>query len=196
MRTRVWTMISLMGLALVTGCTGSSNGDDDRSSRFVTFVAPDDRKTAPALAGPDLDERAFSTADFAGKVIVLNLWGPWCAPCRAEAPVLRQVSEEYAAKDVQFIGMVNDADDDWARSFAAKAGLRYPNFSDQGGKLELGFKDSLPAVGVPTTWVLDRDGKVAARIMDSDLAASTLAGVLDDVLAEPHPSTASPREAA
>lgn len=179
-------VVSLAGPMMAAGCSGSStvDGQDEKSSRFVTFVSPDDRKTAPVIAGPDLDGQALSTADYAGQVLVLNLWGPWCGPCRAEAPVLRQVSDEYAAKDVQFIGIVNDADDDWSRSFTTKARLTYPNFSDQKGKLELGFKDSLPAVVVPTTWILDRDGKVAARIVDSDLAESTLTTVLDDVLAE------------
>lgn len=172
---------------MAAGCSSSSTVDgrqDEKSSRFVTFVQPDDRETAPVIAGPDLDGQALSTSDYPGKVLVVNLWGPWCVPCRAEAPVLRKVSEEYGAKDVQFIGIVNDADDDRSRAFTVKAGLHYPNFSDQQGMLELGFKDSLPAVGVPTTWIIDRAGKVAARIMDSDLAESTLTAVLDDVLAE------------
>lgn len=162
----------------------SDGRQGEGSSRFVTFVQPDDRTSVPVITGPDLDGRALSTSDFAGNVLVLNLWGPWCGPCRAEAPVLRKVSDDYAARSVQFVGIVNDADDDQSRAFIRDAKLQYPNFSDQDGMLELAFKDSLPAVGVPTTWIIDRNGKVAARLVDSDLAESTLTAVLDDVLAE------------
>jgi thiol-disulfide isomerase/thioredoxin len=182
---RTATLGVVVSLVLTAGCTFSSDDDGDgRSSRFVTVVAPEDREILPTLEGPDLDGRQLSTADFDGNILVVNLWGPWCAPCRAEAPVLRAVSDEYAAKKVQFVGIVNDASDDWSRRFNTKRGISYPQFSDQGGALELAFQDTLPTVAVPTTWVIDSTGRVAARILDQDLSASTLTSVLDEILAE------------
>lgn len=113
---------------------------------------------------------------------MINLWGPWCPPCRAEAPALKEVSEEYASKGVQFIGMLTRTpESSSAIAFNRKQGIDYPSFADQGGDLELKFIDSLPTRAIPTTWVIDSEGRVAARIMDPELRASTLAGVIDDV---------------
>jgi thiol-disulfide isomerase/thioredoxin len=171
-------------VVLAAGCAGPARVDGPQASRFVTIVDAAKREIAPQIAGPGVDGRALSTSDYAGKVLVINLWGPWCQPSRAEAPVLRAVSDEYATRDVQFLGIVNDASDDSSAAFNVKAGITYPHFSDQGGALEVAFNDSLPAAVVPTTWVIDREGRVAARIVDSDLAESTLTRVLDDILAE------------
>jgi thiol-disulfide isomerase/thioredoxin len=134
------------------------------------------------LRGKDLDGQALSTSDFAGRVTVVNLWGHWCAPCRAEAPVLKEVADEYASRNVQFVGIVNRSDPQAALAFNSSFGITYPSFADQGGALELSFRKSLPTTAIPTTWVLDTRARVAARIIDPDLAKSTLVGVLDDVL--------------
>ncbi|MEV7397584.1 TlpA disulfide reductase family protein [Aeromicrobium sp. NPDC092404] len=176
-------------LVLVTACSGGGRDRTtdgyvgaDGSNDLITLVPAADRKPAPELEGEGLDGKPLSTADFAGKTLVINLWGPWCPPCRAEAPALKQVSEEYAAKDVQFIGMLTRTPDpSSAVAFNRKQGISYPSFADEGGSLELEFVDSLPTQAIPTTWVIDAEGRVAARIMDPKLRASTLAGVIDDV---------------
>ena len=135
------------------------------------------------LEGDDLEGRPLSTADFAGKTIVVNVWGPWCAPCRAEAPALDKVAEEYADKDVQFVGILSRTDNpDNAIAFNRKYGVTYPSFADQGGSLELGFNDSLPTMAIPTTWIIDSEGRVAVRVLDK-VSASTLANLIDDVQA-------------
>lgn len=186
MRTQIHQLVFVVGMiALTTACTGSpavTERQRDTGSRFVTLIDEADRKVAPVLEGEDLKGEALSTADFGGKVIVVNLWGHWCGPCRAEAPVLKEVADEYASRDVQFVGIVNRSDPQAARAFNASVGITYPSFADQGGALELSFTDSLPTTAMPTTWVLDGQGRVAARIIDPDLAKSTLAGVLDDVI--------------
>ncbi|WP_159541577.1 TlpA disulfide reductase family protein [Aeromicrobium sp. 9AM] len=176
-------------LVLVAACTGGRDrttdgyvGADGSKNELVTVVPVGDRKPAPKLEGEGLDGKPLSIADFAGKTIVINLWGPWCPPCRAEAPALKEVSSEYADKDVQFIGMLTRTpDSSSAIAFNRKKGLTYPSFADDGGRLELEFVDSLPTTAIPTTWVIDAKGRVAARIMDPKLRASTLAGVIDDV---------------
>lgn len=180
--------IALFMLVALTACTGGTDrnsngyvGVDGSSNDLITIVPVADRKEAPVLKGEDLDGTPLSTATFAGKTIVVNLWGWWCAPCRAEAPVLKKISAEYAAKDVQFVGIVNRSKPTTALAFNRKQGITYPSFADQGGKLELEFVDSLPTMAVPTTWVIDAKGRVAARIMDPKLSASTLSGVIDEV---------------
>jgi len=177
-------------LVLVSACGGGGRdrttdgyvGADGSKNELVTVVPVAERKPAPKLEGEGLDGKPLSTTDFAGMTLVINLWGPWCPPCRAEAPVLKEISESYAEKDVQFIGMLTRTPDtSSAIAFNRKKGIAYPSFADEGGSLELEFVDTLPTQAIPTTWVIDAKGRVAARIMDPKLRASTLAGVIDDV---------------
>jgi thiol-disulfide isomerase/thioredoxin len=172
-------------LALVAACSGGgTRGTTDgfvSGDGSITTVDVVDREKAPVLEGEGLDGSALSTADFAGKTLVVNVWGPWCAPCRAEAPALEEVAREYADKDVQFLGILNRAKDpSSAIAFNRRFDVSYPSFKDQGGQLELGFIDSLPSIAIPTTWVIDAKGRVAARVIDK-VSASTLANLIDDV---------------
>ena len=184
-RTRVLAAIG--AFALLAGCSGAGNrGTTDgfvSGDGSITRIDADQREKAPVLEGDDLEGRPLSTADFAGKTIVVNVWGPWCAPCRAEAPALDKVAEEYADKDVQFVGILSRTDNpDNAIAFNRKYGVTYPSFADQGGSLELGFNDSLPTMAIPTTWIIDSEGRVAVRVLDK-VSASTLANLIDDVQA-------------
>lgn len=176
--------VTVAALIAVMGCSALQTPPDSAAASPITVVDPADRKAAPKLAGEDLTGEALSSADFTGQVMVVNLWGPWCGPCRKEAPMLREVAAAYADKDVQFLGIVNDASSDWAESFNRQHKITYPNFADQGGRLEMGFNKSLPTQGVPTTWIVDRNGKVAVRIVEPELTAATLSGLIDDVLAQ------------
>ncbi len=180
----VVTVLAVMTLAACGGAgnrgttTGFVSGD---GSEAITTVDAADREKAPVLEGEGLDGRPLSTADFAGKTIVVNLWGPWCAPCRAEAPDLDKVATEYESKGVQFVGVLTRSKDpSEAIAFNRNRGITYPSFKDQGGRLELGFNDSLPTLAIPTTWIIDANGRVAARIIDK-ISASTLANLIDDV---------------
>ncbi|MEJ7634599.1 TlpA disulfide reductase family protein [Aeromicrobium sp.] len=181
-RARVAAAVGI--LALVAACGGE--GKDRNTDGFVsgdgtiTKVDVADRKKAPVLEGDGIDGKPLSTADFADKTIVVNVWGPWCAPCRAEASDLKLVSEEYADKGVQFVGILNRSDRDTALAFNRTKDITYPSFDDQGGSLELKFVDSLPTQAIPTTWIIDDEGRVAVRIMD-EVSASTLANLIDDV---------------
>lgn len=178
---------AVISVVLLAGCSGSS-GDTDTlgyvsGAGQITVLPAADREDAPVLSGEDLEGNALTTADWAGQTIVVNVWGPWCAPCREEMPALQEVSEQYADQDVKFVGVLNRAKSDTALAFNNKIGVTYPTFADQGGRLELKFNDSLPTIAVPTTWIIDSNGKVAARIAVDGLTASTLAGLIDDVKA-------------
>jgi thiol-disulfide isomerase/thioredoxin len=192
---RIRACAAVGALALLAACSGAGNrGTTDgfvSGDGSITTVDVADRKDAPVLEGDDLEGNPLSTADFAGKTIVVNLWGPWCPPCRAEADDLDVVAAEYADKGVQFVGILTKAKDpSEAIAFNRNREISYPSFADQGGRLELGFADSLPTAAIPTTWIIDAEGRVAVRILDK-VSASTLANLVDDVQA----STAEPGEA-
>jgi thiol-disulfide isomerase/thioredoxin len=124
----------------------------------VTFISAADRTMAPKLSGDTLYGTKFS---FAGKKIaVVNVWASWCSPCRAEMPALTALSEKNL--DVQFMGILTRDNLANAEVFARQLAVPYPNFIDD--SLLLGFRNTLPANAIPTTVVLDKQGRVAARI--------------------------------
>ena len=176
----------LIAATVLAGCGGASDPGDTSgyvggAAGQITVLDANDRKPAPVLSGEDLKGNDLTTADWKGQTIVVNVWGPWCPPCRKEMPALKEVAEAYADKDVKFVGILNRSKSDTAQAFNDKIGITYPTFADQGGRLELKFNDSLPTVAVPTTWIIDAKGRVAVRIAVNDLTATTLAGLIDDV---------------
>lgn len=175
--------VLLVALGLVLGACGGGVDDTSRDGyiggvKRITPVEPKDRVPMPELSGVDLEGNAISTADFAGKILVINLWGSWCPPCREEAPVLREVSENLADENVQFIGLLTKDKPAAAKAFNTKAGITYPSIVDEDGRLQLAFADSLPSQAIPTTWVIDKNGKVAARIIDDKLSVNTLTDII------------------
>jgi len=126
----------------------------------VTFIAQGQRVPAPAIAGVDLNGVAFKATPKA--ILVVNVWASWCAPCRAEAPTLEQLSKDFAPSGVQFLGLVTRDNDDAARAFDRRFGITYPSIHDD--KIIAAFRSALPANAIPTTLVIDRQNRVAARI--------------------------------
>ncbi len=175
--------VVLLLLALVSACVGGvdDTGDDGYigGSKKIDTVAIPDRQKAPELSGVDLNGDPISSADFAGQTIVVNLWGSWCPPCRKEAPVLKEAAAATADQDVQFLGILAKDDPASAKAFNAKAGITYPSIHDVDGRNQAAFADSLGALGIPTTWVIDAKGRVAARITDSELSAKTLIDIIE-----------------
>ncbi|WP_344769808.1 TlpA disulfide reductase family protein [Aeromicrobium panaciterrae] len=176
-----------MALVLVAGCSGAGNrgstGGYVTANGQITKVDEADRKPAPTLEGEDLEGRPFTSKTYAGKTIVVNVWGSWCPPCRKEAPALKLVADEYADKGVQFMGILVRDDAASAKAFNRKVGISYPSIDDYSNRNSLGFASSLPAQAIPTTWIIDSQGRVAVRIVSENLTASTLSGLIDDVLA-------------
>jgi thiol-disulfide isomerase/thioredoxin len=124
----------------------------------VTFISAADRAMAPKLSGDTLYGTKF---DFAGnQIAVINVWASWCSPCRAEIPAFVALSEKYP--DVQFMGILTRDNLANAEVFARLLAVPYPNFIDD--SMLLGFRNTLPANAIPTTVVLDKQGRVAARI--------------------------------
>ena len=149
----------------------------------TTIVAEADRKAAPTLAGATLDGGQFDLSDHLGEVVVMNVWASWCAPCRAEAGELAAVSEELTDRGVQFVGLNTRDSDAAARAFVERFGIAYPNVIDTDASKQLLFKDNLPPAAIPSTLVIDRQGRVAARAI-GEVDRSRLLGLVEPILAE------------
>ncbi|MFD1859007.1 TlpA family protein disulfide reductase [Aeromicrobium camelliae] len=176
--------VAALLVVLTAACAGVEEGGTDgyiSGDGTITTLDPADREKAPELSGVDLEGEEISTADFAGQTIVVNLWGSWCPPCRKEMPMLKEVSDQYADKNVQFLGLLTQDTPAAAKAFNEKIGISYPSIVDDAGENQLAFADSLPSQAIPTTWILDEKGRVAARILDPELDASTLADLIEYV---------------
>jgi thiol-disulfide isomerase/thioredoxin len=171
-------VLAAAALVLVAGCTGGTNSPDDGTNyvegdQTYTTYPVGGRVLAPDLTGPTLEGGHLDTASLRGKVVVLNFWGSWCAPCRLEAPSLGLVAAAMAAKGVQFVGInTRDLDQDGPRLFLQNirdetpGALAYPNLvDDPADPYAVRFNGLVPAQGIPTTLVLDRSGHIAARIV-------------------------------
>ncbi len=116
------------------------------------------------VTGERLDGKAFKLSDLKGKVVVVNFWASWCAPCRGEAPSLEQVYTENKEKGVEFIGVNFKDSKANAEAFERKFKVTYPSLFDADGQVTLAFRE-VPPSAIPSTLVLDRQGRVAARII-------------------------------
>ena len=175
---------------LLTGCAGtqaaqSGPGDDD--SRYVAgngasqVIKPADRKPAPQVRGTTLDGKPFALSELRGKTVVVNFWASWCAPCRGEAPALEQVYREQKAQGVEFVGVDIKDDPEPAKAFVRKFKVGYPSIVDPDGQVTLAFRD-VPPNAVPSTLVLDRQGRIAARVIGAT-TYSKLSALLEQVTA-------------
>ncbi|WAX78622.1 TlpA family protein disulfide reductase [Streptomyces sp. KMM 9044] len=176
---------------LLSACGSGGTSGGGGNTNFVTgadgisTVARGERVAAPDLSGKTIEGEHLDVAAFRGKVVVLNVWGSWCNPCRAEAKYFAKVSEDYAGRDVQFVGInTRDTSTGSALAFEKDFGITYPSLYDPTGKLMLRFeKGTLNPQAIPSTLILDRDGKVAARSLTA-LSEERLLKMLEPVVAE------------
>lgn len=173
---------------LLGGCSSdqpvtrtSEQGAGVSVSIGLTRYEPVDRKTAPVAAGSSLDGTGtVSTADYLGKVVVLNVWESACGPCRAEAPDLLRASHNTTSTAV-FIGLnARDRQTGAAQAFIRSHDIDYPQISDPSGQQLLNFAGTLPLSSIPTTVVIDTEGRIAARIVGT-VSATTLTQLITDI---------------
>jgi thiol-disulfide isomerase/thioredoxin len=192
----VATALLLTGCAAVslTGCaTGTDAVAPGGTFEFVSpggktdivYDPPADRGTVGDLSGESLTEPAttVSLASYPNQVVVLNVWGSWCGPCRSEAGDLVRVARDTAAQRVQFIGIdVRDSQQAGA-DFARDFGLTYPSIFDPSGRTLLALK-AIPRSVVPLTIVVDRHHRVAAVFLHA-MHAKDLHLIVERMTREP-----------
>lgn len=184
MRALSVALAAIAAPVLLSACAGSTS--EANSTGYVsgdgsiTVVPVAERKPAPRLAGKDLHGKPLAADDLRAKILVVNVWGSWCAPCRREAPVLAAAARRDEDRGVRFLGLLSRDKPASALAFNRAFKVPYPSLQDPGGRLQLRFADSLPGQAVPNTWVIDRRGRVAARIM-AEVTAPTLRNVIDEV---------------
>ncbi len=198
----VWALVALALVALVAwqangwnrpfdpepaGSSASGNGDTTGLTRYPVG----DRPHVPHLAGTTLDGEPLTLDDLAGNVLVLNVWGSWCGPCRAEAPTLSRVARETAVAPVKFVGIDTRDTTAAAQAFVRRFNIPYPSLVDTNGELLLAFHGLIPLSGVPSTLVVDAAGGVAAKVV-GQVDHTTLRGLIDDELAARTQAPATP----
>ncbi|WP_431679194.1 TlpA family protein disulfide reductase [Kitasatospora sp. KL5] len=190
-RARLAATLGAAAALALTACSSSGTSGGDGQAGFITGKAgiatasPAERKAAPDITGKTLDGKPVSLSDHKGKVVVLNIWGSWCGPCRAEGKNLQEVSQKYESQGVQFLGInTRDVNPANAVRFEQQTGITYPSLYDPDGTQILRFpKGSLNPQSIPTTIVVDREGRLAARAMRA-LSTEDLEKMITPVLAE------------
>jgi thiol-disulfide isomerase/thioredoxin len=189
-RRRRTTALAAVLLAATTLSACSSDVGTSGDTGFVsgkgiiTRLPAAERETPGEVSGETLEGEPVSLEDFEGKTVVVNVWGSWCAPCRAEAPELVAASEELAARDVEFLGINSrDLDKAAALAFQRRFEVPYPSIYDQRGRTLLAFRGTLSPNAIPSTVVIDDQGRVAASVI-GEVTRSTLVGLVEDVIAE------------
>ena len=152
---------------------------------------PDERPEAPVITGQSLEGDPLDTSEWAGKALVVNFWGSWCAPCRSEAPFLVEAVEHFAEQneqpgaelDVAFVG-VNIRDTvDAALAFEDRYGIAYPSFNDAEGEIGLQFVDYGVAPNtIPVTFVIDREQRIFSVWREDFKDSQTLIADVNQVL--------------
>ncbi|MER7797471.1 TlpA disulfide reductase family protein [Microbacterium sp. NPDC096154] len=195
-RTAVSLLAAAALLVALVGCTPQDSVAAGYDSGVQTYESGDFRVEQIPVAErgdpvvfdgvTEYDEPA-SSDDFAGRVYVVNFWYAACGPCIVEAPMLEEVWQKYQQQDVGFLGINIYDQPASARAFAADNEVTYPSVIDANdGQVKLAFAAATPIQATPTTLVMDRQGRVAARIIGQLQSASILSTLIDDVLAEVH----------
>lgn len=193
MRTSTRRGMAIVALALaaaaLAGCTSRDGIAGDPGAGYVSgdgsvlVIPADARAEVPAWGGPTVDGARVDSADLDG-VVVLNFWYAGCPPCRLEAPDLQAVAAEYADR-VTFLGVNVRDSAPTARSFEDEFGVEFDSILDVESRDVLSaFAGEVPPSAVPTTLILDPQGRVAARISGQLPSQTTLSDIIDDVLAD------------
>jgi thiol-disulfide isomerase/thioredoxin len=159
---RAWRLLAAVVLAATLAAAGAACGSNKE-------------KRDPVLAGDLVAGGSYDPATYKGKVTVVNFWGSWCAPCRAEMPGLVKAYDELNKDGVAFLGVnVRDPNVDLAKAFVDQYKVPFPSIRDPQSKLALEFE--IPPAGIPTTVILGKDGRPAktfrTAVVESDLVAA------------------------
>lgn len=167
-----------------TGPSSGAPAAHPADTGAITAFPAGERAAAPDLTGESLGGEPLRLADHRGSVVLLNVWGSWCEPCKAEAPNLRRAFDRTKDRGVRFLGLnTRDRSVGSAKDFERRYGITYPSFYDPEGRLVLRFEGQLPPQVIPSTVVIDRQGRIAARAVKA-LSEREILGMLAPVIAE------------
>ena len=184
-------MAPLLGALVLSGCSslgGTGDLEYVPGTGNIVQIDADDREDPVQFSGTTLEGEALDVADTRGRVTVVNVWGAWCNPCRAEAPVLAQAADSV---DAAFVGIdIRDPSPDNGLAFQRKYGIGYPSIYDEGSETLQSFGSYSPR-NTPSTLVLDEQGRVAALISGEVSSAATIEGLVEDASVETQAPTRS-----
>ena len=179
-----------MGLACLLALAGCSSlsGTGDKGyisgTGVPTEVEPGDRGEPVELTGSDLDGGEVDLADLRGAPVVVNVWASWCPPCISEQPDLNEAAAALG-EDVQFVGLnIRDASRDDAKAFVRDLDVPYGSIYSADGTALLPFAGTLTPRSIPSTVVLDAQGRVAASVNGRIPTTQTLVLLVEAVLGE------------
>jgi thiol-disulfide isomerase/thioredoxin len=148
----------------------------------VEEYGPESRTDPVEITAVAYDGSSIDSATWAGKATVLNFWYAACAPCRIEAPHMVELNQEFGDK-AEFIGINVRDEKEAAVAFERNFGIKYPSVQDTEGAIQLAMTKYVPLKAVPTTLVLDKQGRVAARILGA-ADKTTLKALINTALTE------------
>jgi thiol-disulfide isomerase/thioredoxin len=178
---------------LLSGCASDPLAEDYQTTDqnyvsgngSITVIASADRGEPVSWTGTTDAGSSLSSDDFAGEVVVLNFWYAACPPCRVEAPDLEALNQLFSDDGAHFVGVNVRDQADTALTFAEEAGVSYPSIIDTNdGNLLLAFAGTVAPNAVPTTLVIDKQGRVAARFLGAIDGQSTLRTVIRETIDE------------
>ncbi|MFC7819921.1 MULTISPECIES: TlpA family protein disulfide reductase [unclassified Streptomyces] len=165
------TVLIALGSLSLSACANEGPGSGGNTNFVagpdgIATAAKGERQPVGTIKGETLQGEPLDIADFRGEVVVINVWGSWCPPCRAEAPYLTKVAKEMKGKGVAFVGInTRDSGKTAPKAFEENFSISYPSLYDPKGKTILsGFpRGTVSLKGLPATIVLDRSENIAAR---------------------------------
>lgn len=177
------TALAVAALILVPGLLAGCGRDQPASALVgVDTVSSQDRSEIPAISGTTLDGEALDVADLRGRIVVVNSWASWCVPCREETPAFVELSRGVDPDDVAVVGLNVTDDAAAARAFAEEFAIPYPSIVDAEGDI-LARIPGVPPSSLPSTVILDRDGRIAAWVIgatDAMELATLIAAIMDE----------------
>lgn len=186
-RRRGSTVLMLLA-AMIAGCGGGRSATSDlgyvSGDGVIQQLAVADRPELPPITGELLGGGRYDSEQHLGEIVVYNVWGSWCAPCREEAPVLRRVWNETRDSGVQFVGINVRDNDASALAFERRYKITYPSITTaDSAQALLAFGPTLPPSAVPSTVIVDRGGRIAARVI-GPTTYGTLTALVEETIAE------------